>query len=118
MIPNMFEEVKGFSNQTHIHEEEILFVDSMQENAKATSFSFGAFCFMVMMAVFVVAMLLSTVILMQRRKVAFESYQQRKRQQRVSPMTSPNDANGRIPNTAKVTQCEKLMRCFSISDNL
>jgi len=71
MIPNMFEEVKGFSNKTHIHEEEILFVDSKQENAKATSFSFGAFCFMVLMAVFIVAMFVSTIILMQRRKVAF-----------------------------------------------
>jgi len=74
MIPNMFEEVKGFSNQTHIHEDEILFVDSVQENAKATSFSFGAFCFITLMVAFAVAIVVSTAILIQRRKIAFESY--------------------------------------------
>ena len=41
IIPNMFEEVKGFSKQTHIHEEDLLFVDSAQENRKTTGFKIG-----------------------------------------------------------------------------
>jgi hypothetical protein len=66
-----------------------------------------------MTLVFFIAILVSTFILMKRRKIAYESYQKRHRQ---GPITSPTEQIDR--NTAQITKCEKLMRCFSISDNL
>jgi hypothetical protein len=70
MIPNMFEEIKGFSNQTHIHEQELLFVEPLKENARATSFSVGAFFVSVMITIFAFLVTTSTFVIMKRRKIA------------------------------------------------
>lgn len=57
--------------------------------------------------------LASTVILMRRRKIAYESVEKkRKHHHSFSSAESPER------NTAQITRCEKLMRCFSVSDNL
>lgn len=64
VIPNMFEQVKGFNSETHIHAEDIIFVDSVAENAKATTFSFGALIFCVLATIFLLMIIISTAILM------------------------------------------------------
>lgn len=113
MIPNMFEEVKGFNNSTQILEEELHFIDPVKENALTTKFSLGAFSFITVFTAFVLAIIASTFVLMKRRQIAFDSMKKRKR---VSPVLSPVELP--VPNTAKITKCEKLMRCFSVTDNL
>ena len=70
MIPNMFEEIKGFSSQTHIHDEELLFFEPIKENTRATTFSVGAFFVSALFAIFATLVTTSTVVIMKRRKVA------------------------------------------------
>ena len=64
-----------------------MFVDSLKENAAATKFTFGAMLFLSIMAAFAVVILVSTFILMKRRKVAYDSFIKRQRQG-ISPSTS------------------------------
>lgn len=74
MIPNMFEEVKGFSSETHIHEEELLFVEPLKENSEVTKFSWGASFVLIVVAILMIAMVLSTAIIMKRRKIALQDH--------------------------------------------
>lgn len=97
MIPNMFEEVRGFNNETVITEDELVFVDSLKENEATTQFTFGAFCFLCTMAIFTVVILVSTCVLMKRRKVAYDSFVKRQRQREIagiSPSTSITSPTG------------------------
>jgi hypothetical protein len=66
----MFEEIKGFSSQTHIHDEELLFFEPIKENTRATTFSVGSFFVSALFAIFATLVTTSTVVIMKRRKVA------------------------------------------------
>lgn len=74
VIPNLFEQVKGFSGDAEMLASELVFVDPVKENEVATQFTFGAFMLLSIFAAVTVMVLVSTFVLMQRRKVALESY--------------------------------------------
>lgn len=74
VIPNMFEKVKGFNKQTLILNEDLQFVDSFKENQIATSVGFGSIISIIIAIIFASIVVVSTVIISLRRKVALQTY--------------------------------------------